>query len=340
MLFSRCRPRMVAWFLCVACGLASAAKVATPPATPSGPAAPRTLAANLGSGTVDGVFPRTVAHYLGTTKLAKPPLRVAVLSTGQNDGLLTLGLVPVGTTRDDQGRLYADYLAQTFAPRQAEMRNTADLGVRSAPDLEVLATLKPDLILVNKTLLSPQTYALYQRIAPTVVTRGNGINWKIDFLLVADALGRRDQAQTWLKQYHADATALAKQWPKPAPTVSFVQTNAQRNRIMGLGSFTGSIAEDAGLQRPASQRFAGNSQDISNELLDLADADWIFYAGRDKSLPGLTGSPLWKSLRGVAQNHAQRVELDPFYLNAGPLAARTVLAALARTSPAAPQTAP
>lgn len=297
-------------------------------------AAPRKLAKELGSGAPDDSFPRSVAHYAGKTTITQPPQRVAVLSTGQNDGLLTLGLVPVGTTRDDQGRLYADYLSEGFANRQAEMRRTADLGVRSAPDLEVLAALRPDLILVNKAMLTPQMQALYQRIAPTVVTRGNGVNWKIDFLLLADALGRADAARAWLASYHADASALARQWPEgKAPSASFVQANAARNRVMGVRSFAGSIAEDAGLQRPPSQRFAGNSQDISGELLDQADADWIFYAARDKALPALTGSPLWPRLRGAALGHAVRVGLDPFYLNAGPLAARTVLSALARTAP-------
>lgn len=296
-------------------------------------AAPRKLAASMGSGAGDGVFPRKVAHYQGQTLLEREPMRVAVLSTGQNDGLLTLGLVPVGTTRDDQGRLYADYLVEGFAPRQAEMRRTADLGLRSAPDLEVLATLRPDLILVNKAMLTPQMHARYQRIAPTVVTRGNGVNWKIDFLLLADALGRSDQARAWLRQYHADAAAIAGHWGSGAsPSVSFVQANPARNRVMGVRSFTGSIAEDAGLQRPPSQRFAGNSQDISSELLDRADADWIFYAARDKSIASLKGSPLWPRLRGVAMGHSVRVGLDPFYLNAGPLAARTVLKTLAQTA--------
>ncbi len=332
--FSCCRRSSLVLLLwALAAGAPAADRAAAKPPANKAPAAPRKLAADLGSGAADGVFPRTVAHYQGKTLLARPPLRVAVLSTGQNDGLLTLGLVPVGTTRDDQGRLYADYLAQGFAGQQAEMRRTADLGLRSAPDLEVLAALRPDLILVNKAMLTPQMHALYQRIAPTVVTRGNGVNWKIDFLLLADALGRSEQARAWLKQYHADANALAQHWQADsAPSVSFVQANAVRNRIMGVRSFAGSIAEDAGLQRPPSQRFAGNSQDISGELLDQADADWIFYAARDKSLPGLTGSPLWARLRGAAQGHAVRVELDPFYLNAGPLAARTVLDALARTA--------
>ena len=154
--FTRCRRSILALLLC---GLAASAGAADKAVAK--PAAPRKLAADLGSGAADGVFPRTVAHYQGKTVLARQPLRVAVLSTGQNDGLLTLGLVPAGTTRDDQGLLYADYLAQGFASRQAEMRRTADLGVRSAPDLEVLAALRPDLILVNKAMLTPQMHALY-----------------------------------------------------------------------------------------------------------------------------------------------------------------------------------
>ena len=305
------------------------------PSKPPAHSAPRKLGADLGSGVADGVFPRRVAHYQGSTLLSRAPQRVAVLSTGQNDGLLTLGLVPVGTTRDDQGRLYADYLTQGFAMHQAEMRRTADLGLRSAPDLEVLANLRPDLILVNKAMLTPQMHVHFQRIAPTVVTRGNGVNWKIDFLLLADALGHSNQAREWLKQYHLDASVLAGRWPAgSAPTVSFVQANPARNRVMGVKSFAGSIAEDVGLQRPPSQRFAGNSQDISSELLDQADADWIFYAARDKSLGSLTGSPLWPRLRGAARS--VRVGLDPFYLNAGPLAARTVLNALAQTASTVP----
>lgn len=293
--------------------------------------APRKLAANLGSGLQDGVFPRRVTHYQGSTLLPQAPRRIAVLSTGQNDGLLTLGLVPVGTTRDDQGHLYADYLVRSFAMHQAEMRRTADLGLRSAPDLEVIAQLRPDLILVNKAMLTPQMLMHFQRIAPTVVTRGNGVNWKIDFLLLADAVGRSDQAHEWLKRYHADANALARRWSADnVPSVSFVQANPARIRAMGVKSFTGSIAEDAGLQRPPSQRFAGNSQDISSELLDQADADWIYYAARDKSVGSLTGSPLWPRMRGASRS--VRVELDPFYLNAGPLAARTVLNTLARTA--------
>jgi len=47
----------------------------------------------------DGTFPRTVKHFKGSTALKAAPTRIAVLSTGQLDDLLSLGIVPTVTTR-------------------------------------------------------------------------------------------------------------------------------------------------------------------------------------------------------------------------------------------------
>lgn len=285
-------------------------------------ASPRKLAKDQGSGAADGVFPRTVRHQMGETQIAQPPLRVAVVSTGQIDAMVTLGLTPAGATRDDSGTLYADYLVRAYPERAAGFARTADLGGRSAPDLEALAALNPDLILMNRAVLKQDVYALYSRIAPTVVTRGNGVNWKTDFVLLADAVGKAHAARAWLDQFHAEADRFARGLPaQNQPTVSFVQANGARIRIMGTRSFGGGIAEDLGLARPPSQRFTRNAQELSNELVDQADADWVFYAARGK---GLTDGPLWPRLRAVQTQHALRVEHDPFYLNAGPTAARIV----------------
>ncbi len=59
---------------------------------------PRTMPDGKGSGQPDGVFPRTAVHFAGTTAIPAAPQRVAVISTGQADSLLTLGIVPVAST--------------------------------------------------------------------------------------------------------------------------------------------------------------------------------------------------------------------------------------------------
>lgn len=317
--------------LLAACGLSAG------PALAAVHASPRELAPGLGSGAPDGVFPRRVVHAFGKTLLERPPLRVAVLSTGQADAMLTLGLVPAGATRDDGGAIYGGYLRQAFPGQAGAIARTMDLGGRSAPDIEALAALQPDLILMNRAVLKQEAYALYSRIAPTVVTRGNGLNWKIDFLLLADALGRRAQAQAWLDRFHADGRAFAARLPAQGrPSVSFVQFNAARIRILGQASLVGGIAQDLGLPRPPSQRFAKNAQLLSTELLDQADADFVFYAARGQ---GLARSPLWPRLQAVRSGRAFEVDTDTFYLNAGPTAARSVLDTLVETVSAALPTA-
>lgn len=281
-----------------------------------------------GSTQADGVFPRTVQHWQGATVITRAPLRVAALSTGQADALLTLGLMPAGATRDERGSLWPDYLRRSLGARAAALAGTADLGTRTAPDLEALARLRPDLILVHRTVLKPGLLALFQRIAPTVVTQGTGTHWQSDFRLLADAVGRREQAQAWLGDFAAVTARARRAWQGAPPEVSFVQSGGGRLRIMGQSSFVGGIARDMGLRRPPAQAFKRTSQDVGAERLDLADGDWIFYGARGEAVRSLTGSPLWGLLGGVRQQRAVRVDYDPFFMNAGPTAARQVLQAL------------
>lgn len=60
----------------------------------------------MGAGSAkDGEFPRTVGHFEGSTELKSAPLKIAALSTGQLDDLLSLGVVPTVTTRADNAGL-------------------------------------------------------------------------------------------------------------------------------------------------------------------------------------------------------------------------------------------
>lgn len=284
----------------------------------------------LGSNQADNVFPREVTHWMGKTVIQHKPLRVVALSTGQTDGLLTLGVVPVGTTRDDRGTNLPSYLNSAYSVLLSQHPVPVDLGGRQAPDLERIAALHPDLILVNKASLGPGIYERYQRIAPTVVTQGTGINWRKDFVLLADAVGLRDYAKNWLKQFNQNAHQFALQHTIKS-NISFAQINAGRMRIMGTRSFVGDIAQEMGLIRPSSQQFNKTSQDISIEHLDYADGDWLFYGARGHSVNMMVASPLWTTLSAVQNHHAVRVDYEPFYMNAGPTAAQNIVETLSRS---------
>jgi len=292
--------------------------------------APRTMADGMGSGEADGVFPRTVTHFQGETTIEAEPQRVVVISTGQIDGVLTLGVVPVGTAAPDNTETVPQYLRDAFPNLSDQLDEITYVGSRTEPSIEDIASLNPDLILVNNAGKkdSENLYESLTAIAPTVVTEGTGVNWKSDFLLLADALGRTEQAQGILDDYHEEADQLATQ-VDPEETVSFLTKNGDRIRVYGVSSFSGSIAQDAGISRPDSQTFTDETAlDISSEELAQADGTWLFYGVNGGDNSELESLPLWNTLNAVSTDHAVAVDNDPFYLNAGPTAANLVLSTL------------
>lgn len=303
---------------------------AAPAGSPDGAyTTPRTMPAGKGSGQPDGVFPRTVAHFAGSTTIPAAPTRVVVISTGQADALLTLGVVPVASTAADGADLVPAYLSKAFPQDAAALGAITSVGNRIAPDVESVAAAKPDLILMNTAGKDAASlYASLSAIAPTVATQGTGLHWKEDMLLLADAVGRTAQAADWLDSYQSDAAAYGATVPD-GTTVSFVRSSADRLRVFGVASFAGSVAEDAALARPESQGFTDEtSQDISEEQLDLADGGHVFAGVQGGDDAALTGLPLWPTLQAVSDDAVTFVDDDVFYLNTGPTAARAVLDAM------------
>ncbi|OZD00940.1 iron-siderophore ABC transporter substrate-binding protein [Rhodococcus sp. 06-235-1A] len=302
---------------------------ATPDAATDAPG-PTGIPDGMGSGAADGVFPRTVGHFGGSTEIPAEPKKIVVIATGQLDAALTLGVVPTGVAYGDGAELVPDYISFSFPQYADQMTQFVNVGNRQDVDIEAIAAIEPDLILANKTG-SEDIYSTLSTIAPTVLTEGTGVNWKQDFLLLADALGRTEQAQTFVDTFTSDAAALGDSvgGSSGAPTVSFVRFTADRARVFGIPSFAGYIAWDAGLARPDSQQFDKTSQDFSEEEIQLANADWVFVssqdAGADSSAASYTTNPLWTGMSAATENHIVRVDDDPWYLNAGPTAATIVL---------------
>ena len=164
---------------------ASSAKVEPTSSVPTG------MPDGKGSGQADGVFPRTVVHFKGSTEIPAAPSKVVILSTGQLDVALTLGIVPIGSTKGDGAETVPEYLKKAFPDHADQLGSITDVGSRKSPSVEDIGNLSPDLILVNQAGKDDidALYSSLSAVAPTVVTQGKSEAWKQDFLLVADALG-------------------------------------------------------------------------------------------------------------------------------------------------------
>ena len=297
-----------------------------------------------GSGKADDVFPRKVVHFKGTTEIKKAPTKVVILSTGQLDVALTLGIVPIGSTKGDGAATVPEYLKKAFPKHADKLGAIKDVGSRKAPSVEDIGNLSPDLILVNQAGKDDidTLYKSLSEVAPTVVTQGKSEAWKQDFLLVADALGKPETAKKWMETYQVDA-AKAGSAIDGNPTVSLLRKTSDKLRIFGAVSLAGSVLSDMGVARPSTQTFTDNgNKDISSETLAEAEADWILYGAqktpkdendKDKNNTELTAMPLWAGLKAVNDKHTVRVDDDAFFLNAGPTAARLVMTTVADTLP-------
>ncbi|MGX6396878.1 ABC transporter substrate-binding protein [Rothia kristinae] len=299
---------------------ASASTSASASAAP----APSALPSGMGSTAKDGEFPRTVKGFRGDVTIDAAPKKVVVISTGQMDDVLDLGVVPVGTTSAKNADAVPEYLTKAYADDAEALGKIESVGSRTSPNIEKIANLKPDLILVNNTLKDDSAYESLSGIAPTVVTEGTGVNWKQDYLLVASALGKQQEGEQKLAEYTERAKKVGEQAGSDK-TISFLRYQPDRIRIWGVSSFVGSIAEDAGLSRPETQRFDKTSQDISAEQLDQADGNYLFYGVQGGDASDLTKETLWSGLEAVKSDHAFQVDDDEFYLNAGITAANGVL---------------
>jgi iron complex transport system substrate-binding protein len=265
---------------------------------------------------------RVVQHAMGSTEITGQPKRVLVLDTGELDSVLALGVAPVGAVRADATSGLQSYLAD----RAHEVKV---VGTINEPDLEAIAALKPDLILSNK-VRHEDIYDRLRGIAPTVFAENVGVAWKENFLLAGEALGKREQAERILADYEQKAKQVGQQFGDPSKrTVSMVRFTPGSIRLYAKGSFIGTILDDAGFARPASQQVNKTFVEVSPEQISQADGDLLFYtaygstsqAEQDK----LTAGPLWQRLGAVSGGRAHEVPDDLWYLGIGPIAADLVL---------------
>ncbi|MFI7126503.1 ABC transporter substrate-binding protein [Nonomuraea sp. NPDC050153] len=266
---------------------------------------------------------RTVKHAMGETKVPMTPKRVVVLDTDKLDTMVSLGLAPVGAAQAQENQKWPAYLGSALSATKA-------VGTLQAPNIEAIMALKPDLILGTK-FRQAAFYDKLSKIAPTVFTEKVGITWKENFLLDAEALGKKDQAQQLLSAYEQRAKEVGAKFSKLQ--VSIVRFMPTEIRMYGPESFSGIVVGDAGIQRPEAQQLADQADKrfgkLSQENIAKADANAIFYtaygAAAAKSQAAVTGGPLWKNLKAVTSGNAHSVDDEVWMTGIGVTAAGKIL---------------
>ncbi|WP_127581989.1 ABC transporter substrate-binding protein [Paenibacillus koleovorans] len=253
---------------------------------------------------------RTITHTLGSIAVAEKVERVVTLERSFADHIVSLGIVPVGAVVRDGGD-FEPYIAN-------QLKGSASVGQGTAPNMEKLLGLKPELIIGTDKEHS-KAYDTLKQIAPTLIITSDEMekDWRGVFLKIADAVNKQELAKQQLKTFDENLLALKDQLAPimKGKTVVFFKVTDKDTRILGNLSPLGKIAyEQLGLKYPESLKDESNETKIAAEILPEINPDYIFVM--DTNVPEyvdhlneMLKTPLWKSLNAVKDGKVVMVPL-------------------------------
>jgi iron complex transport system substrate-binding protein len=254
---------------------------------------------------------------MGESCVPSDPKRVVVMAGTEIELVVGLGVMPVGAST----RPAPDFMKE-------RLEGVINVGWPE-PNLETILSLKPDVILSAKGRVG-QIYDQLSQIAPTVLAKGGSDNWKGDFQLFAEALGKTERAEQLMSQYQQRTERLQAQLgnPQNRPEVSVVNVRVGRIILELKDIFSGIVLHDAGLPRPPSQDEKGGMKEISLESIEAMEGDVMFLytyggSGAESALAKLKADPLWSKLDVVQRERVY--EVPEYWMGKGPISANLIL---------------
>lgn len=270
-----------------------------------------------------------------TTLVRADPQRIVALAGDQLDALCALGL---------QSRVVAAALPDGSGDQPSYLgtviHDVPGAGSRSDPDLAAIAAAKPDLIL-GSLALTPGDFPALSEIAPTVFSGRPGAAWRDNVRTVGAATGRLEGANALLEAFDREADKTGTDNDTAHYQASVVQFTDTTMRVYGADNFPASVLADAGVDRPAAQRFTDKPYievGISESDLDdspdfsIADGDIVYLSfatseARERA-PEVLDSDAWKRLSAYRDNRVFAVNNAIWQTGEGIVAARGILADL------------
>ncbi|MGW3283875.1 iron-siderophore ABC transporter substrate-binding protein [Streptomyces sp. NPDC001002] len=259
------------------------------------------------STSASGAFPAKVATKFGTVTVSSQPKRVVALGWGDAETALALGVQPVGES--DWLAFGGDGVgpwAKGLYDKSPEKIGTLE------PEYEKIAALRPDLILDVKSSGDQTRYDTLSKIAPTIgVPKGGDqykISWQRQTTMVAQALGLADQGEKLIADTEAKSAAAAKAHPEfkdRTITVGSRTSSGWGAYVKGTGRID--FVQALGFRNnPKVDAKAGSafSVPVSEENLELLNADLIVMAPIGVKAAKITSDPLYKSLPAVKAGHS------------------------------------
>ncbi|WP_247915580.1 ABC transporter substrate-binding protein [Streptococcus salivarius] len=260
---------------------------------------------------------KTIVHDFGTTKLKKVPKRIVILDNLYGEILNPLDITPVGATT---GQADSQEFSTLFK-KQYKDAKVVSVGWQGSPDLDKIAELKPDLILM--TGKQEDLYEELSEIAPTVGYQINtDENWDYHetSLKVAEIFDKRDEMNKDLDRVDAREAVFAENVKAKFGNQKLMYLRVTDNdiRYYAYGHF-GYLYDTYHFNRAETFNPDDMFQVIDPDKLKDINPDLLIVQADSQELLDnkLKNTPVWTSLKAVQNNKVIYADYSTYMLGFG-----------------------
>lgn len=260
---------------------------------------------------------KTIVHDFGTTKLKKVPKRIVILDNLYGEILNPLDITPVGATT---GQADSQEFSTLFK-KQYKDAKVVSVGWQGSPDLDKIAELKPDLILMTGE--QEDLYEELSEIAPTVGYQINtDENWDYHetSLKVAEIFDKRDEMKKDLDRVDAREAVFAENVKAKFGNQKLMYLRVTDNdiRYYAYGHF-GYLYYTYHFNRAETFNPNDMFQVIDPDKLKDINPDLLIVQADSQELleNKLKNNPVWSSLKAVQNNKVIYADYSTYMLGFG-----------------------
>ena len=260
---------------------------------------------------------KTIVHDFGTTELKKVPKRIVILDNLYGEILNPLDITPVGATT---GQADSQEFSTLFK-KQYKDAKVVSVGWQGSPDLDKIAELKPDLILMTGE--QEDLYEELSEIAPTVGYQINtDENWDYHetSLKVAEIFDKRDEMKKDLDRLDAREAVFAENVKAKFGDQKLMYLRVTDNdiRYYAYGHF-GYLYDTYHFNRAETFNPDDMFQVIDPDKLKDINPDLLIVQADSQELLDnkLKNNPVWSSLKAVQNNKVIYADYSTYMLGFG-----------------------
>ena len=248
----------------------------------------------------------TVKDAKGEFTLDKTPNRVVALEYSFVDALAQVGVSPVGVADDNKVDRILPQVREKITAWQS-------VGTRSQPSLEVIASLKPDLIIADPSRHTA-VFEELKKIAPTVMFDSRHESYQENLETaqkIGDLVGKSAEMKAKINEHNDYIATIAKNLGVQGKKASFGTSREDKFNIQNDNGYVGSFLTTLGFA-PTKLNSDQAFVEINLEQLVMEKPEYLFIAHyRDESIARKwEAEPLWKAIPAVKANHVYSVDSD------------------------------